>query len=93
MAMATPEAGTLRKGGMVMKMKKIILAVISFAIIFVGSICFNEKGNVVQAADASVVEKVMNVKCQVTADTDKNTKTPVNMRLVSSVDSVIKEQI
>jgi len=86
MAMATPEAGTHRKGGMVMKIRKIILAVTLFAIVLVGSICFSGKDNVVQAVDSTMVEKVMNVKCQVTADTDENTTTPVNMRLVSSVD-------
>lgn len=69
-----------------MKMKKIILAVISFVIIFAGSTCFTGTGNEVLAVDTTLAEKVMNVKCQVTADTDKNTKTPVNMRLVSSVD-------
>ena len=47
----------------------------------------------VKATETTDIDNFMNVKCQVTAGTDKNTENPVNMRLVTSVDSLNYKEV
>ena len=69
-----------------MKIRKIFTALLTFIFVIAGIVSFQQEGREVHAADTSVVEDVMNVKCQVTEGTDAGTTSPVNMRLVASVD-------
>ena len=73
-----------------MKLRKQLVTIVAFLFVLVCSLCV---GREVNAADTNIVENVMNVKCQVTEGTDANTDKPVNLRLVTSVDSLNYSEI
>ena len=73
-----------------MKVRKQLITIVAFLFIMVCSLCI---GNEANAADAAMVENVMNVKCQVTTGTDASTQEAVNLRLVTSVDSLNYSEI
>lgn len=73
-----------------MKVRKQLVTIVAFLFIMVCSLCI---GNEANAADAAMVENVMNVKCQVTTGTDASTQEAVNLRLVTSVDSLNYSEI
>lgn len=71
-----------------MKMRKRLIMMLAGVMTLASVMCFGAGNHEVYAADTSIVEDVMNVKCQVTAGTTAETTNAVNMRIVASVENL-----
>jgi len=71
-----------------MKMRKRLIMMLAGVMTLASVMCFGAGNHEVYAADTSIVEDVMNVKCQITAGTTAETTNAVNMRIVASVENL-----